>query len=331
MTLGAVIGHRALLALFRGAVARSTVPASLLVAGPDGVGKRTFALALAQAVNCPERRARGGDDGCGRCAACQRIVKLQHADVRLVDRGGEATIKIQAIRERVLDVVGYRPFEGARRVFIIDGADDLTLEAQDALLKTLEEPPASAILILVTAFPDALARTVQSRCRRVRFGPLAEAEVAEVLRARGVSEADARAWASLSGGSVSRALAVGEGAYAEDRSAALALLGALGGRVTDRLAAAAALVKHGSGRRDRDALTDRLVALDSLVRDLGVVVTRSPAPLAHADLERPIRALAPAFDLDRLIGAHDLVARATADLARYASPKIVADWVAVSM
>ena len=108
----------------------------------------------------------------------------------------------------MLDVVGYRPFEAERRVYIIDPADELTDEAQDALLKTLEEPPPSAILILVTAYPDTLLPTIQSRCRRLRFGPLAEADVARVLVERaGVDRAAARVLAAASGGSVARALA----------------------------------------------------------------------------------------------------------------------------
>ena len=74
----------------------------------------------------------------------------------------------------MLEVIGYRPFEADRRVYIIDPADEMTVEAQDALLKTLEEPPSAAILVLITAYPDTLAPTIQSRCRRIRFGPLPE-------------------------------------------------------------------------------------------------------------------------------------------------------------
>src|SRR5262249_32359587 len=105
-------------------------------------------------------------------STCERIFRSQHSDVVMLDRGDEASIKIRALRERVLEVIGYRPFEAARRVYVIDPADDLTDEAQDALLKTLEEPPSAAILILVTAYPDMLHPTIQSRCRRLRFGPL---------------------------------------------------------------------------------------------------------------------------------------------------------------
>src|SRR5690606_13730804 len=133
----------------------------------------------------------------------QRIARGQHSDVALIDRGDEASIKIKVLRERLLESAGYRPFEAERRVFIIDPADAMTVEAQDSLLKTLEEPPASTIIVLVTAYPDTLESTIRSRCRRLRFGPLAEADVERVLVAScGVEPRTARRLAARSGGSV---------------------------------------------------------------------------------------------------------------------------------
>src|SRR5262245_49499097 len=168
MPLASIIGHASIVDLLRRAVGRGRVPQSLLFAGPEGVGKRAVAVALAQAGNCPKRKAMGGDDACGKCPACQRIERGQHTDVTVVDKGGDASIKITVLRDRVLDVIGYRPFEADRRVYIIDPADEMTEQAQDALLKTLEEPPPAAILILISAYPDTLPATVQSRCRRLR-------------------------------------------------------------------------------------------------------------------------------------------------------------------
>jgi len=159
MPLGTIIGHAPIVALLRQAVAADRVPQSLLFAGPEGVGKRAVAVALAQAINCPTRRAAKGDDACGTCATCDRIARGVHSDVVMLDRGDDATIKIKFLRERVLDVIGYRPFEAVRRVFII-AADDLQDGGQDALLKTLEEPPPSAMLILISAYPDSLSPTV---------------------------------------------------------------------------------------------------------------------------------------------------------------------------
>src|SRR6187399_437299 len=98
MPLRAIIGHAPVVNLLCQAVARGRVPQSLLFAGPEGVGKRAVAIALAQAVNCP-RQSNG--DGCGTCPVCKRIARGTFSDVTLVDRGDDATIKIEKLRERV--------------------------------------------------------------------------------------------------------------------------------------------------------------------------------------------------------------------------------------
>jgi len=181
--LSSIIGHAPVIDLLRQAVRRGRVPQSLLFAGPDGVGKHAVAIALAQAVNCPNPR---DGDACGTCSTCLRIARGQHSDVTVIDKGDKASIQIDRVRERILDVVGYRPFEARRRVFILDPADEMTIQTQDALLKTLEEPPPAAMIILVTAYPDTLLPTIQSRCRRLRFGLLSENDVARVLTERGI-------------------------------------------------------------------------------------------------------------------------------------------------
>ena len=107
MPFSTIIGHAPVVDLLRRAVARGRVPQSLLFAGPEGVGKRAVALALAQAVNCP--RGQEGD-ACGTCPTCVRIARGQHSDVAVVDKGDEASIKIKAVRTRILETVHYRPF-----------------------------------------------------------------------------------------------------------------------------------------------------------------------------------------------------------------------------
>ena len=330
----AIAGHAHVVALLKRAVATSRVPQSLLIAGPEGVGKRTLALALAQAVNCPKRR---GGDGCGTCSTCLRIARGQHADVTLVTPEGRASISIEVLRERLLHVVGYRPFEAERRVYIIDPADAVTWEAQSALLKTLEEPPPATILVLVSAYPDTLLPTVQSRCRRLRLAPLSEQDVARVLVERcDVDPVKARGLAAVSGGSVARALALADddGQLAEDRQVALELVTAAAGRgsnVATRLKAATALTQHASKRRARETVGTRLAVAASLVRDLGVIAAGDPALMANTDLERELRGLAASFDLPRLTAGFAALARAQADLDRSSSPKIVADWVALTI
>lgn len=330
MPFASIVGHAAVLDLLKHAVVRRRVPQSLILAGPNGVGKSAVALALAQAVNCPKQQ---GGDACGVCPTCLRIARGQHSDVTVIEKGDEASIKIRAVRERVLETVNYRPFEAARRVYIINPADEMTAEAQDALLKTLEEPPAAAILILVTAYPDTLLSTIRSRCRRLRFGALAEADVARILTERLKVEAGAaRKLAAASGGSVARALEERDGDFEDDREAALALLSAArGSTLMPRLKAGAALAQHGSGRRDREALGERLAVVLSLLRDLGAIGVSRDVPLANGDLTDALNELSQAFGPGRVALAFDAVERAEQALQRNASPKIVADWLAVAL
>ena len=191
-----IAGHRLTLRLLARAVAKRSLPPSLLFAGARGVGKHRTAVALAQALNCLSPRsdvviqagATGGEttlavDACGSCAACSRIARGIHPDVLMLAPDPDAgNIKIEAVRE-LIDRVGYRPFEGRWRVVIIDDADTLVDAAQNALLKTLEEPPSSSVFVLVTAHPGVLLPTVRSRCPQIRFAPLSAAEIATHLQA----------------------------------------------------------------------------------------------------------------------------------------------------
>jgi DNA polymerase-3 subunit delta' len=331
MPFSAIVGHAPVVSLLRQAVARGRVPQTLLFAGPEGVGKLATAVALAQALNCPSRRQSGGDDACGTCTFCQRIARGQHADVTVIDRGDDATIKLKVLRERVLDVVGYRPFEGDKRVFII-AADDLREDGQDALLKTLEEPPSATVLVLIAAYPDALSSTVQSRCRRLRFGPLTDREVERVLvEHAGVDRQAARGLAAIAGGSVTRALGERSGDMGDDRDAAMGVLAATKRSVVEQLKASAALAKNTSDRRDREALGARLDVLASLLRDLGALATGATDALANGDIESDLRSLSGQFPAGRVTAGYGAINRAQSALERNASPKIVADWVALHL
>lgn len=324
-----VIGHARLRDVLTKAVEADRVPQTILLAGPTGVGKYTTAVALAKALNCTQV---SHGSPCGHCGVCERISRGQFSDVVVVNRGDLASISIKVIREKVLAPIGYRPFEGRKRVFIVDGADDLTWEAQDSLLKTLEEPPPAAVLILIAASPDALKATVLSRCRRLRFGALSDEDVARVLNERlGMEKTAAQSRAAVAGGSVGQAVAIDGGTLEEDREAAMALLEACAGTsLGPRLKAAAALATVEKKRRSREAVSVRLAHLSSFLRDLGIAANGSEA-LANQDMAAPLSRIARAFPPDRLIQAFGIVARARHSLDRNASAKIVADWVAAGL
>ncbi|HEU4936308.1 MAG TPA: DNA polymerase III subunit delta' [Vicinamibacterales bacterium] len=326
-----ITGHRLLLELIARAAVRGTLPPSVIFAGPEGVGKRLAAVSLAQVMNCLALKGTDAVDACGKCAACTRIARGVHADVLVVEPGDTGTIKIDQVRDAV-ERSAYRPFEGRRRVVIIDNAESLNAEAQNALLKTLEEPPAASTFVLVTSRPDVLLPTVVSRCQRLRFGRLAPAEIAEVLiRDHEYAEADAHAAAALSDGSIGRALEGGTDEFVDARQAAASLLEtvATSSDPRRRLSGAKALTGSAAGGSDREELARRLYALSSIIRDLGALLSRADERcLANGDLQPLLERLRRSFDSDRVLRAFSAVDRALAALDRNASPKIVADWLA---
>ena len=335
--LSAVIGHAKLLSLVSRAIARDTLPQALLLAGPAGVGKRRVAVAAAAAINCLEPRAVGvlERDGCGQCPACRRILRGVHPDVIVVEPGETGSIRIEQVRE-VIDRAGYRPFEGRRRVVVVDEADALVPHAQNALLKTLEEPPPASTFILVSSKPDALLSTVRSRCQRLRFGPLIPSEVAEALtRDHGWEKAEARAAAADAGGSVGQALsaAAADVSAARERAQVLLEHTARGADPVRRLE----LVRDLAGKRtaapvERAQMAACCRALASMVRDLGLLATGGDRrTLANADLMPRLEPLVAAYDGSRSARVHAAADRALAALERNASPKVVADWLALQL
>lgn len=326
-----ILGHEHVLGLLSQAVERGTLPQSLIFAGPSGVGKYMAALALAQALNC-QNPATG--DACGECAPCRRILRGVHPDVLFIAPEDSGSIKTEQIRQAI-ESAGYRPFEGRRRVVVIDGADAIVLNGQDALLKTLEEPPAASVFILVTAQPDLLLPTVLSRCQRLRFGRLSPADVAHVLKTRhDYSDDEAHAAASLSDGSIGRALEGNSEAFKDARNAALALLqrAATSQNPAARIQGAIDLPGAGRGKADRDALGQTLLALSSILRDLGALMSSADErALANADKTSKLQALLRSYDRERVLSAFAAVDRALDALTRNASPKIVADWIALQL
>lgn len=329
-------------------MAADALPPSLVFAGPEGVGKRLTALALAQALNCLSPVEHDGmRDACGACTSCRRIAKGIHPDVVFVRPDDNASIKVDPIRE-VIGQTAYRPYEGRSRVVVIDGADMLETSAQNALLKTLEEPPARNVFVLVTSRPDDLLETIRSRCCLLRFAPVPPDEIARVLIGEhGQSEADARAAAALAGGSFGRALESAGGEVSEARAVAAGILLEVT-RVRDarvRFAIGAALLEGAAKKpkgkakegkapaADRNVLAIRLRALHALLRDLAVLSSGGPVSrLVNPDLLGELEPVAGAWDRERIARAFVAVGRALASVERHnASPKIVVDWLAFQL
>lgn len=170
--------------MLRAALRHDRVAQAYLFHGEDGIGKKMAALLFAQAITCEHPREDA--DPCGACRACSQIAARTHPDFVLIEPDRELAnpqIKIEQIRELEQQIV-YRPLISPRKIYLVDEADRMTLGAANALLKTLEEPAAQSLFLLVSGRPAALPATVRSRCQAIRFVPPARIQVEAALIAR---------------------------------------------------------------------------------------------------------------------------------------------------
>ena len=216
MTWHGIHGHDEVVEQFRRALGRGRMASSFLFVGPEGVGKRKFALKLAQALLC-QTRPEAALDPCGECPACAQVAAGTHPDLALVARPPEKSfIPLELLigdkehrgREGLCHDIAMKPFMGGRKIALIDDGDYLNPEGANCLLKTLEEPPPRSVLILIGTSPTKQLPTIRSRCQLIRFRPLPDDTVAELLAARNlVSEpAEARRVAAHCEGSLQRAM-----------------------------------------------------------------------------------------------------------------------------
>jgi DNA polymerase III subunit delta' len=241
--------------------------ATLIFAGPEGVGKRQFALTMAKALNCHQpvlEAAQGRYDSCDVCPVCQRIDAGSYGDVTIIQPDGQF-IKIAQTRQ-IAHEVYYRPREGKQRFFLIDDADRLREEAANSLLKTLEEPPPTSTLILLTAKPHALLQTIRSRAQRINFAPLTTAEMEAYLIANfRRPKPDSLLLARLTEGRIGQATAIDLSVYRQERNVLINLLELLvTGENRFRLMKAAEYL----GKKEREEFEQELDLLNRLLRDL---------------------------------------------------------------
>lgn len=336
-TFSRVVGHRRLTTILSRAIDRATLPPALLFVGPGGVGKFAVARAVAATLNCLTPIRASNDlpiDACGICRSCDRIARGVHVDVFAIEQDDRASIKIDVVRD-VLGRTTYRPFEGRRRVVLIRDAESLEPPAQNALLKSLEEPPASTVFLLTTSVPGVLLPTVRSRCMRLRFGRLTDDEVAEVLaRDHHLSAHDARVAATLADGSISQALAVGTTDLAALRETAMLLLRQTGGNASAAVRLQLASVLAAPSKKDRSredvALVLRLMA--SMLRDIELLKSGvDRRAMANPGLSDELQSLTRAFAGDRARDAFNTVDRALMALERNAGTKVVSEWLALQI
>ncbi len=245
---------------------------ALLFVGPHGSGKRTVARLLAQAMVCT-----GADKPCGACPACKQFLAGAHPDVKLV-KPEKKSIGVEEVRA-LIDALALRPYEGDKHIAMIEQADKLTPSAQNALLKTLENPPGEVMFFLITDAPGALLDTILSRCQTVRLGDIGVEKCAEVLESRGIEPKRAALLAGLAQGSVGRALEIdGDTAWMALRERVIASLESLKG--PGSVASAAMPLEE-----DKGGEGDMLDIMELWARDL-MAVQSGATPFEASDTQR---------------------------------------------
>ena len=330
-----VVGQSKLVSLLQRSLEGEAVAHAYLLVGPPHVGKMTLALDLAKALNC-----KASDPPCGVCDSCQKIVLAKHADVQIiglttngdsVEAKPRAEIGIDQVRQ-MQHSASLPPFEGRYKIFIINGAELLSNEAANCLLKTLEEPVGRVIFILLTTKDKSLPATVISRCQRLELLPLAATEVEAALNSRwGIEPQKAKLLARLSHGCLGWAVSAAvDGDLLQQRAEQLKrLLDVIGANYEQRFAYAAQLVDQFSHRRE--SVQEILDLWLDWWRDLLLVKVGCSDTITNIDLEATLIEWARGFSLAQIRAFINGIQAAGEQLRENANPRLVLEVLMLSM
>ncbi|MBI4576768.1 MAG: DNA polymerase III subunit delta' [Planctomycetes bacterium] len=288
-----LVGHETARAALRRAVASDRVAPAWLLRGPEGVGRRRVALGFAAALACPRRAVAGEAAGepCGSCPSCRRVALGTHPDVEVHGREeGRRDLDV-AVVEGLQRFLERRPMEATRRVAIVDEAERLNEAAANKLLKTLEEPPGHAVLVLLATRVEGLLPTVRSRCLQLPCRPLSAAQVDLCLARAAMPAQDAAWYAAVSGGSPGRALRLAAARARERRGG---LLGAvLDGGARSGPFLEAARPEGASPTEAREAVAEALEEVARFYRDLSAWCAGPDVPRLRPGEEARLAARGP--------------------------------------
>ena len=286
-----LIGHEWAVDMLKKHVANGTTRHAYLFAGPPGLGRRTLALRFAQALNCQTPVSTGIP--CGQCRDCRQIEAMQHADLTVIQADSEGgTMKVDQIREarRTLTL---KPYQSSYRVSIFLRFQEANDSASNALLKTLEEAPSYAVLILTADNPEQLLPTIVSRCEVLRLRPLMVEKIHRELETRGLETGRAKLIAHISGGRFGYAMRLIENdSLLEKREGRLNdLLALLPASRVEKFAYADKLSK------DKDSMRQAILFWLSYWRDVMLRTAQAESPLVNVDRNVEIEDIAGRMDL----------------------------------
>jgi len=304
----AIRGHDAVRARLRRATEQPAT--AYLLYGPDGIGKRRLADAFTARLLCT---APADHDVCGTCAQCTRLEAGTHPDRLVIEKDADRR-DIRTEQARGLTRwLGLRPMMAIRKVVIVDGAHQLNAHGQNALLKTLEEPPGDAVIVLVASGLTQVLPTVRSRCQQLRLDPLPAATVAAALADHGHEPNAARGLAARAGGSIGRALLLADADHEALRGRVLEMLA----RLPEATAAELSSLASDAGRAAPESTLE--VAI-SWYRDLlGLVLGGDDDGLRNPDAAAPLAASATRLDATAILRALERICDTLTALSRNAN------------
>lgn len=316
MTFQSIIGHQPQIRLLQNAIANQRVAHAYLFSGSEGVGKRQVALGLARALLCET------GTGCDHCQACHKVEQASHPDVFFLASDG-GTLKIEQIRA-LQQQLALRPFEGRYRVCLIDGAEQLTSEAANALLKTLEEPRPQTLLILISCQSEKVLPTIRSRCQLLTFSRIPKTHLcAQLEKTLGLPPAQAKVLAAVADGSFKKAFGQYQELYLKKRPILIQTLSALSATSTiqtfefaDRL------------RAEKETLSETLDMFQMFYRDLLLHKKGlPPAQIINQDLLPLISQQSQITPMASLIKKIEAVTTARKHLARNVNPQLAIEYM----
>ncbi len=202
-----IVGHKEIIRHMQTAIRMDKVSHAYIISGETGSGKRMLASAFAMTLQCEKH----GEDPCLECSSCKKALNANHPDIITVTHEKPNSIGIEDIRSQLVEDVQIKPYIGPRKIYIMPEAEKLTLQAQNALLKTIEEPPAYAVILLLTSNIETFLPTITSRCVKLSLRPVEETMVKEYLmETMHLPDYEAQMDASLSHGNVGKAKQIAE-------------------------------------------------------------------------------------------------------------------------